>query len=281
VTGNFNSPSRLYLNNGTADPFNGVDGLNVGDESRDTWGISLADLDGDGDLDVAAANDNQNNRLYLNNGSANPFDSASRSDITADVGYSRDILPVDFNRDGHLDLLVGNYGQLNRVYLNNGSGDPFNGVDGFFVGGTEFATMSLAVGDLDRDGDLDVVEGNEPNNQPNVVHMRNDLFSYDPGRGLATSLRVDAETRSIFGVTLTIAEALAPNTAIRYYLSNNGGVKWYLVRPGVVFRFPTRGTDLRWKAELSSLTTTNSPWVQQIHIEGLEVEYLFIPQVVR
>jgi hypothetical protein len=281
VAGNFNSPSRLYLNNGTADPFNDVDGLNVGDESRDTWGIALADLDGDGDLDVAAANDEQTNRLYLNNGSTNPFDSASRSDITADVGYSRDILPVDFNRDGHLDLLVGNYGQLNRVYLNNGSGDPFNGVDGFFVGGTEFATMSLAVADLDRDGDLDVVEGNEPNNQPNVVHMRNDLSSYDPARGLAASLRVDAEVRSIFGVTLTVAEAVIPNTAIRYYLSNNGGAKWYLVKPGVTFRFPTRGTDLRWKVELSSLTTNNSPWVQQIHIEGLEVEYLFIPQVMR
>jgi hypothetical protein len=80
---------------------------------------------------------------------------------------------------------------------------------------------------------------------------------------------------------LTVAEAVIPNTAIRYYLSNNGGAKWYLVKPGVTFRFPTRGTDLRWKVELSSLTTNNSPWVQQIHIEGLEVEYLFIPQVMR
>ena len=37
----------------------------------------------------------------------------------------------DVDGDGDLDLVAGNYGvQPNRLYLNNGTADPWNGVTG-------------------------------------------------------------------------------------------------------------------------------------------------------
>ena len=36
----------------------------------------------------------------------------------------------DVDGDGDVDLVVGNMNQRNRLYLNNGTSDPFNGVTG-------------------------------------------------------------------------------------------------------------------------------------------------------
>jgi hypothetical protein len=47
-------------------------------------------------------------------------------------------------------------------------------------------------------------------------------------------------------------------------LSNNGGQRWYLVTPGKRFTFPSIGSDLRWKAELSSLSPARTPRIEEI-----------------
>jgi hypothetical protein len=51
-----------------------------------------------------------------------------------------------------------------------------------------------------------------------------------------------------------------------YWLSNNGGDRWFIVRPGVSFVFPTSGMDLRWRTELHSLSPGLTPRIDQLFI---------------
>jgi hypothetical protein len=75
------------------------------------------------------------------------------------------------------------------------------------------------------------------------------------------------EVAPITNATLTPTATLPPNTAADYWLSNDGGVRWYLVRPGVPFVFPgIGGFDLRWRAELRSLSPVLTPRIDQIQI---------------
>jgi hypothetical protein len=128
---------------------------------------------------------------------------------------------------------------------------------------------------MDGDGDLDVVEGNYGSTNRLYLQFNN----YQTAQGLATSLRVDAESDNITGAKLTVSADLLMNTRVTYYLSNNGGAKWYIVQPGMGFIFPTTGMDLRWKAELASLSPILTPRIGQIQIE----KYLlsFIPMIIK
>jgi arylsulfatase A-like enzyme len=160
VAANRSQVSRLYLNNGTVDPFNGVPGTDIGVDNDYTRSISLGDMDGDGDLDVVTGNSGQTNRLYLNDGTADPFIGISGTDISLDGDNSRSIMLGDVDGDGDLDVVAGNAGQANRLYLNNDTADPFNGVSGTDISTDVDLTYAIALGDVDGDGDLDVVAGN-------------------------------------------------------------------------------------------------------------------------
>ena len=129
-------------------------------------------MDGDGDLDLVAGNYGQANRLYLNNGTADPFNGVTGTDISAIRTRTTAIALGDVDGDGDLDLVAGNYGQANRLYLNNGTADPFSGVTGTDISADAHNTMSIALGDVDGDGDLDLVAGNSESSQPPVPEQR-------------------------------------------------------------------------------------------------------------
>jgi hypothetical protein len=172
VTGNGNNQAnRLYLNNGTASPFSGVSGSDIGTDASNTMSVVLGDVDGDGDLDLVVGNDGQANRLYLNSGTASPFNGVSGDNISSDTHHTYSVALGDVDRDGDLDLVAGNYGQANRLYLNNGTADPFSGVSGSDISADEHDTESVALGDVDRDGDLDLVTGNY--GQANRLYLNN------------------------------------------------------------------------------------------------------------
>jgi hypothetical protein len=163
--------NKLYLNNGTADPWNGVTSSNITSDSSLTRGIALGDVDGDGDLDVVAANQGARNRLYLNNGTNDPWNGVSGLDITADSHASRKPVFTDFDGDGDLDMAVPNFGERNRLYLNDGSGDPWDTVTGVDITADVYNSDSMVVGDVDTDGDMDVIFGNT--NQPDRIYLNN------------------------------------------------------------------------------------------------------------
>lgn len=146
--------NELYLNAG--------DGTFRDESARLTLtGVSNAvlalDIDTDGDIDLLIGN-NGPNFLLLNDGNAN-FTDASAERLPQQSDITQDIEAADLNGDGHLDLVFANEGS-NRVLINDGKG--------FFTDETEARigirpreeTREVAIGDVDGDGDHDLVFAN-------------------------------------------------------------------------------------------------------------------------
>ncbi|PKG94507.1 FG-GAP-like repeat-containing protein, partial [Paraglaciecola sp. MB-3u-78] len=170
----------------------------------------------------------------------------------------------DIDGDGDLDVLAGNFNQSNKLYLNEGSGS-FS-TTGVNIGNERGSTRALTLGDIDGDGDLDVLDGN---NGANKLY-RQVSFMTHAGRVVSNKVN-DTETDILavrFNVTQTSNTPTTRNTRIDYYVSNNGGIQWHQVTPGQVFAFPDAGTDdLRWKAQLRSLSPSRTPLLSQVTLE--------------
>jgi hypothetical protein len=164
IVGNNGGPVQIYLNNGTADPFNGVAPITLTNQDP-TVALAVADANGDGKPDLIVANNGAPTRLYLNSGNkTNPFGGVSPIDITPASSPTTSVALVDVNGDGKPDLIVGNNSTGAKtvtpslLYLNNGSStNPFGGTP-LAITGADYVT-SLAVADVNNDGHPDLVVG--------------------------------------------------------------------------------------------------------------------------
>ncbi len=160
IVGNDNQPNLLYLNQGGAAPFDGVTPTPISSDVAGTTSIAVGDLNHDGFPDVVAGNRNSPNTLYLNNGTSDPFAGVSAIEITGDSDLTEGVALADFNGDGFLDVYAANNFQLNRVYFNNGTANPFTGVFGQNAGEATLSSTAVAAGDVDNDGMFDVAVAN-------------------------------------------------------------------------------------------------------------------------
>jgi hypothetical protein len=125
--------------------------------------LALADVDGDGDGDLIVGNYYQQNRLYLNDGYGTFADSTSTR-MPPDADKTNAVAVGDIDGDSDLDLIFGNGdagagGQLNRLYLNDGTGSFTDATAASLPPDWDF-TEAVALGDLDDDGDEDLIAGN-------------------------------------------------------------------------------------------------------------------------
>ncbi len=184
-------PNALLRNDGSA-MFSDASSLLPADAdaSRD---VLLVDVDLDGHLDLVVANHGEN-RLALGDGSG-AFH-ASPGALGGKASTSNAVLALDADQDGDPDLLFGNgtssgtpiTREPNQLLHNDGAG-RFSDASGKLPA-TVHATSALAGGDVDADGDADVLVGNE------IFFGTEQELYYGDGRGgfgggvLATGLSV-------------------------------------------------------------------------------------------
>ncbi len=178
-------------------------------EAEAGMGIAAGDYDNDGDLDLFVTHlRGQTNTLYRNAGDG-AFD-----DVTNIAGLGTPSAPMtgfgtgwlDYDNDGWLDLFAANgdvrrsgaeaegefpYGQPNQLFRNVGG--RFESVA---LGGAHDTSRGAAFGDLDRDGDVDILVSNA--NGParlllNQVGSRNNWLSIQLAGPAGARIRLERQ----------------------------------------------------------------------------------------
>ena len=135
----------------------------IGGTSEWSNKVELGDINGDGRVDILLANGAgysspegpELSGAYLNKGPGQPFEDVSAA-VFVDPAQTRVLKVRDVDGDGNPDIFMGNsFGEPSRLYMGDGGG-------GFTDASDQLPAVTPSVGDLelgdvDGDGDLDVV----------------------------------------------------------------------------------------------------------------------------
>ncbi len=143
---------RKWVNDGSG----GFTKSDLGTVGNWVWAISLGDIDGDGDLDIISGNWASNTIYKWVNDGSGGFTETNLGSCTRSV---RTTALGDIDGDGDLDIVncdnSGGADEWFYTWFNDGSG----GFTKVRLGTTSGDCFSIALGDMDADGDIDAVVG--------------------------------------------------------------------------------------------------------------------------
>ena len=225
------TPNQLWINrhDGTFSDEGLLSGaaLNAAGNPEGSMGIASGDFDADGDEDLFVTNIiGETFALYTNDGKGNFEDARTRAGLAAPTaaftGFGTDWF--DYDNDGRLDLFVAN-GAVNVIEAQRGQPRPFcmrnqlfhNAGAGRFtdtsaLGGPAFASTQIgrgaAFGDLDNDGDVDLVTTN--NGGPAMLLLNQSVENGAANHWLDVSVRQPETNRFAVGAWIGVERTGQP-----------------------------------------------------------------------
>lgn len=259
----FGGPDLLYRNHGNGTFGNVTQAAGVGGDGRWSTSAAFLDYDNDGDLDIYVASyldhsfenyeicryaslvsyckspyNGVSDVLYRNDGKGAFSDVSQEAGIALPSGKGLGVAPVDYNRDGLVDVYVANDSVDNFLFKNEGDG-TFSEI-GLLSGtargenGEQQAGMGTVAADYNGDGFLDIGVTNFDREYLALYRNRGDGYFED----MSSRTGVQIPTRPYVGFGLAMVDV--DNDADLDLLVANGHVldNAEKVRTGATYRQP-------------------------------------------
>ncbi|RKX32438.1 MAG: hypothetical protein DRP71_11995 [Verrucomicrobia bacterium] len=154
--------------------------------------IAWGDYDDDGNVDVAVANNQEGGsiHLYHNNGDGT-FSRVTEGVLVTDTGLPHSLAWADQDNDGDLDLYLGSFpNSVDAFYRNEGDGIFTKVTEGDWVN-TPSSASSIAWGDYDNDGFVDLYVSTF-----GIPHPESNFLYHNLGDGMMEAVNTAANDMS-------------------------------------------------------------------------------------
>ncbi|WP_350287846.1 FG-GAP-like repeat-containing protein [uncultured Croceitalea sp.] len=207
--------NELWINQGD-NSFEEIASISGVDSAFNEMGIALGDYDNDGDFDMYATNitvDDKYN-IFLENttqGNLPSFTEISRALDIAESGWDWGTTFFDANNDGWLDLATTNGyvsfpADKSQLWINN-QDKTFTDISNSANFNDNLFATTLVSFDMDRDGDLDLLQTlkeNETTNKPLFLYKNLIQENFEPGNYVVIKPRMLGNNHFSIGATVRI-----------------------------------------------------------------------------